>query len=116
RHRASSTTSALHFHPHAAHTHPHPFPTRRSSDLADRAECERAVRLISRHFDQIILDDFFFYNTKSDADIAAKGARSWTQYRLERDRKSTRLNSSHDQISYAVFCLKKKRQGSPQST
>src|SRR2546428_9990104 len=26
----------------------------------------------------------------------------------ERDRKSTRLNSSHDQISYAVFCLKKK--------
>src|SRR5206468_11610123 len=27
-----------------------------------------------------------------------------------RDRKSTRLNSSHDQISYAVFCLKKKNQ------
>src|SRR5206468_12378026 len=26
-----------------------------------------------------------------------------------RDRESTRLNSSHDQISYAVFCLKKKR-------
>src|SRR5271163_1403854 len=28
-----------------------------------------------------------------------------------RDRKSTRLNSSHDQISYAVFCLKKKSRG-----
>src|SRR5256886_11313982 len=28
---------------------------------------------------------------------------------VERDRKSTRLNSSHSQISYAVFCLKKKR-------
>src|SRR5206468_5817568 len=27
-----------------------------------------------------------------------------------KDRKSTRLNSSHDQISYAVFCLKKKKQ------
>src|SRR2546428_9874928 len=27
----------------------------------------------------------------------------------KRDRKSTRLNSSHDQISYAVFCLKKKK-------
>src|SRR5206468_12276459 len=27
----------------------------------------------------------------------------------DEDRKSTRLNSSHDQISYAVFCLKKKR-------
>src|SRR5256886_4020722 len=28
---------------------------------------------------------------------------------LGRDRKSTRLNSSHSQISYAVFCLKKKK-------
>src|SRR5216683_3971717 len=29
--------------------------------------------------------------------------------RIGGDRKSTRLNSSHDQISYAVFCLKKKK-------
>src|SRR5438270_9433600 len=29
--------------------------------------------------------------------------------RVQRDRKSTRLNSSHSQISYAVFCLKKKK-------
>src|SRR3712207_7020723 len=29
---------------------------------------------------------------------------------LEKDRKSTRLNSSHANISYAVFCLKKKKQ------
>src|SRR5206468_12394129 len=29
--------------------------------------------------------------------------------RADVDRKSTRLNSSHDQISYAVFCLKKKK-------
>src|SRR2546430_7602059 len=28
---------------------------------------------------------------------------------VEQDRKSTRLNSSHSQISYAVFCLKKKK-------
>src|SRR2546428_9547315 len=32
------------------------------------------------------------------------------------DRKSTRLNSSHDQISYAVFCLKKKKQHTSSST
>src|SRR2546421_6798222 len=31
-----------------------------------------------------------------------------TQRYVAADRKSTRLNSSHDQISYAVFCLKKK--------
>src|SRR2546421_9077854 len=30
-------------------------------------------------------------------------------YAKSLDRKSTRLNSSHDQISYAVFCLKKKK-------
>src|SRR2546430_9661832 len=31
----------------------------------------------------------------------------------DRDRKSTRLNSSHSQISYAVFCLKKKKHNPP---
>src|SRR5258708_27369818 len=31
------------------------------------------------------------------------------------DRKSTRLNSSHQIISYAVFCLKKKKQQSPET-
>src|SRR2546427_8281945 len=36
---------------------------------------------------------------------------------LPPDRKSTRLNSSHDQISYAVFCLKKKnRRPNPSAT
>src|SRR2546430_9609902 len=39
-----------------------------------------------------------------DAGAGPKAARD------ERDRKSTRLNSSHSQISYAVFCLKKKNQ------
>src|SRR2546421_7964410 len=34
--------------------------------------------------------------------------------RVLRDRKSTRLNSSHDQISYAVFCLKKKKKAKTQ--
>ncbi|MEO8115173.1 MAG: hypothetical protein ABI655_12370, partial [Phenylobacterium sp.] len=56
----------------------------------DRAECVEAVRLAARHFDEIILDDFFFYASKSDADIAAKGQRSWTQYRLETMRKVAR--------------------------
>src|SRR5438034_2562598 len=32
-----------------------------------------------------------------------------TRFELIRDRKSTRLNSSHTVISYAVFCLKKKK-------
>src|SRR2546430_7947482 len=36
--------------------------------------------------------------------------------RFQKDRKSTRLNSSHSQISYAVFCLKKRTQRCPPSS
>src|SRR2546430_11959359 len=36
--------------------------------------------------------------------------------RARRDRKSTRLNSSHSQISYAVFCLKKNNRDEPTCT
>src|SRR5438270_2167280 len=42
--------------------------------------------------------------------ISRLGTTIDTGARLDgRDRKSTRLNSSHSQISYAVFCLKKKK-------
>src|SRR2546428_4886627 len=41
-------------------------------------------------------------------DDALRAIRLFTTKISESDRKSTRLNSSHDQISYAVFCLKKK--------
>src|SRR2546427_1920047 len=54
---------------------------------------------------------------RSSADITAHVVRAWSGWFDElprelqrRDRKSTRLNSSHSQISYAVFCLKKKTQ------
>src|SRR3712207_8734531 len=39
---------------------------------------------------------------------SSKGGAGFNELRL--DRKSTRLNSSHANISYAVFCLKKKKQ------
>src|SRR2546421_5044678 len=42
----------------------------------------------------------------------SKDVTRWRQQDINfviKDRKSTRLNSSHDQISYAVFCLKKKK-------
>src|SRR5690554_7792308 len=38
-----------------------------------------------------------------------EGALSELTYLIDQDRKSTRLNSSHVRISYAVFCLKKKK-------
>src|SRR6266508_6961141 len=44
-------------------------------------------------------------------DVTAEddGPVTWEYARGSRDRKSTRLNSSHVAISYAVFCLKKKK-------
>jgi hypothetical protein len=75
------------------------FDTFDYEDPKDRAEAERAVRLAAKHFDEVILDDFFFYNTKSDADIAAKGSRSWTQYRLDAMRANARdlvLKPAHE--------------------
>src|SRR2546430_8505615 len=39
---------------------------------------------------------------------AAEAAERLPEWEANTDRKSTRLNSSHSQISYAVFCLKKK--------
>ncbi len=52
----------------------------------DVATCERAVRMAARHFNTIILDDFTFFNTRSNADIRAKGALSWSRYRLRKMR------------------------------
>src|SRR3712207_6856610 len=43
-------------------------------------------------------------------DAPVLGAMHWGTFKLtDEDRKSTRLNSSHANISYAVFCLKKKK-------
>src|SRR5262245_64865924 len=44
-----------------------------------------------------------------DLRARARGGRAFARDLLRRDRKSTRLNSSHLGISYAVFCLKKKK-------
>src|SRR2546430_13368011 len=41
--------------------------------------------------------------------VSAAASISRSRRHAPRDRKSTRLNSSHSQISYAVFCLKKKK-------
>src|SRR5947207_11413056 len=46
---------------------------------------------------------------RMDSDSVPRQSRSREDPRILRDRKSTRLNSSHTVISYAVFCLKKKK-------
>jgi len=49
----------------------------------NREFARKAVELAARHFDEILLDDYFFFDRKTDYDIKAKGNQSWTQYRLK---------------------------------
>src|SRR2546426_5215512 len=48
-----------------------------------------------------------------DSPCTKSGYRPWSNRLIGGDRKSTRLNSSHLVISYAVFCLKKKKRHLP---
>src|SRR5690349_2083625 len=80
----------FHLVPFSAHrkpSHPHSFPTRRSSDLPSRGGVSDHQRCSWPGWSSGCV------------------LREW---RRRRDRKSTRLNSSHVEISYAVFCLKEK--------
>src|SRR5204863_9676787 len=83
------------FYCSGAHRDLHSFPTRRSSDLRiDRrvdAELGDRTRQVGR-----------------GVEVRERGGRRRDQPVACEDRKSTRLNSSHVEISYAVFCLKKK--------
>ncbi len=49
---------------------------------ADREYVKQVAEFTAKHFDEVILDDFFFANTKTPSDIAAKGEQSWTDFRL----------------------------------
>src|SRR5207249_10123428 len=88
----------------------HSFPTRRSSDL-DRREAERDQD------DQRVLEDVVVERAqrlrdeeRREAPLPQQAELVVRRLRLRfSDRKSTRLNSSHVSISYAVFCLKKKK-------
>src|SRR5688572_31797625 len=72
----------------------HSFPTRRSSDL-------HAVGIQPPH----LLRQIRSSDGREDVLVGKVAAQDGPR---GVDRKSTRLNSSHSQISYAVFCLKKK--------
>ena len=59
------------------------FETFSYSDPEDRAMVKKIAEHTAKHFDEFLLDDFFFTSSKKDVEIKAKGNRSWTQYRLE---------------------------------
>src|SRR5437867_9601750 len=85
------------FHRTAHHHDLHSFPTRRSSDLSTATHGgRRALRRAAGHDPPGLRDH-------PGVDVGAR-----VEQQSHGDRKSTRLNSSHRTISYAVFCLKKK--------
>src|SRR5437762_11110617 len=80
----------------------HSFPTRRSSDLTGRDDYEHSNHRVSTP-PHPPCHTAVQSGRRRDGD-ASRFVETY------RDRKSTRLNSSHRCISYAVFCLKKKKQ------
>src|SRR5258708_17816411 len=69
---------------------------------------EREAALLATAQDADALEDVIAAKQKA-AEDGADELLGDALGRVERDRKNTRLNSSHQIISYAVFCLKKKR-------
>ena len=62
---------------------PNRFETFSYSNPEHRRKIQQIAETAARHFDEVILDDFFFTSTKSEFDIRARGNRSWTDYRLQ---------------------------------
>src|SRR5690606_41487387 len=92
------------------------FPTRRSSDLVRRRWLVIGLTiagfvvsvLMFRFVPQQFFPDSVRPELMVDMELAEGSSLKATATQVERleDRKSTRLNSSHVKISYAVFCLK----------
>src|SRR5947207_16027413 len=94
-----STSLFFFFYCYAHHRDLHSFPTRRSSDLTVSVVVNVTVSNTTGGGGDTTAPTVAITNPSNGA---------WTGNSIE-DRKSTRLNSSHTVISYAVFCLKKKK-------
>src|SRR5207302_9398912 len=92
-------------HVPAHHLALHSFPTRRSSDLARRQVDHQVIELAPLHVVQEVAQRLGQHRPPPDHRLT----RLEDGAERHQDRKSTRLNSSHVKISYAVFCLKKKK-------
>src|SRR5690606_41342151 len=103
----------LFFYLSGHHTDLHSFPTRRSSDLSFTISSSKLVS--GRGAKSIIVTftpkrEAIWANSIPMYPAPMKSILSGKDFKSKKsDRKSTRLNSSHVKISYAVFCLKKKK-------
>src|SRR5688572_31991585 len=86
--------------------HLHSFPTRRSSDLFLLLFFLRRGFLLRRRLGSLFGRSL---GCCRSLPIGLTRLADHSEHRTHLDRKSTRLNSSHSQRSYAVFCMIKKR-------
>src|SRR5699024_11490788 len=91
---------------HAPHRALHSFPTRRSSDLPSTIKKKPSLSFFKTLIAASVISERLGCFVSSLSNSGAIGPSANNPSNL--DRKSTRLNSSHVSISYAVFCLKKK--------
>src|SRR5207244_10315884 len=109
--RPVSMSESLYKFPTTTPSH-HPFPTRRSSDLDEPLhalhECRKALHRLRPDALHREKRNEPYHRAHLHRHRAAVEMKVRSMVGLI-DRKSTRLNSSHQIISYAVFCLKKKR-------
>ena len=61
---------------------PTDFETYSYARPVERQQVRQVAEYTAKLFDDFILDDFFFIDLKNDDEIAAKGTKSWTEYRL----------------------------------
>src|SRR5690606_41526988 len=106
-----SLYSFFFFCPYRDLRHLHSFPTRRSSDLGSGpGGYVAAIRCAQLGMKTALIEK---YNTLGgtclNVGCIPSKALLDSSENYHKDRKSTRLNSSHVKISYAVFCLKKKK-------
>src|SRR5207302_4637149 len=103
------------FHYSVKHLYLHSFPTRRSSDLLKSSMAQPLVKNTGWETRVAFLPAALSCCSMRAALPTGAGVTMTSMGGLcansaiRTDRKSTRLNSSHVKISYAVFCLKKKK-------
>src|SRR5437762_7708237 len=89
------------------------YPEWKGSFYPEKLPAAKMLPYYAERFETVEIN-YTFYRTPNEKILAGWNRETPERFRLtlkapKRDRKSTRLNSSHRCISYAVFCLKKKK-------
>src|SRR5439155_20806007 len=108
----TTISSSIFFSYYRHHRYLHSFPTRRSSDLTASGIVGQPITYKGpdgKQYVAVLAGVGGWAGAIVSGDLDARDPTAALGFVNAIDRKSTRLNSSHVAISYAVFCLKKKK-------